>query len=402
MKENLVNRSAYLDKLKSYMGKPVIKIITGMRRSGKSSLMQLLRNDLLNQGVNEDRIIMINKESLEFDFIRNYQDLYQYLKDRKPPFTCILIDEIQEIREWEKAAASILADGWGDLYITGSNAALLSSELATLLTGRYLEIPVYPLGFSEFLDFRRVITPNLQIKDEFKRYLQFGGLPGLHAFTFEEDGLRSFLSSILGSILLKDVVQRYAIRDVGLLERITQFLMSNCGSITTAKSIADFFKSQRLNPSVDSVINYLAHLSGAYLFYRVKRYDITGKRTMELYDKYYCGDFGLRQGIVGFLDRDISGILENAVFLELLRRGYQVSVGSIDTVEVDFVAEKSGLREYYQVATTLGEQTTRQREFGSLELINDQYPKYVLTLDEYQSTDHNGIHCLNLVDWLLG
>jgi uncharacterized protein len=398
-------REIYLKKISLFLGKPMIKVLTGMRRVGKSTLLAMVRDRLISQGIKPQQIVFINMESLEFGHIKTYLDLDRFIRKSFKGVTgprTIFIDEIQEIEGWEKAAASLLANKTGDLIISGSNAHLLSSDLATLLTGRYVEIPVFPLGFREFLEFRR---PQLSGKEpdisaEFQHFLHYGGLPGIHFLPFEDEAVHPYLSSILNTILLKDVVRRYQIRDVAHLERITGFVLDNCGHIITAKSIADYFKSQRIRITVDTVLNYLEYMSGSYLVNQVKRYAVKGKRQMELYEKYYPGDTGLQMGRTGFRPGDISGVLESVVYLELRRRGYTVSIGDLNGREIDFVAEKSGERLYLQIAYLLADPQTVDREFGNLEKIPDHFPKMVLSLDTYWGQGRQGVAWKNLVDFL--
>ncbi|MCK4541342.1 MAG: ATP-binding protein [Spirochaetales bacterium] len=401
----LVSRPKYLEKIKVFINKPVVKVLTGVRRCGKSSLLQLIKNQLLYSGIDEKQFIWINKESLEFDSIKNYRDLHQFITARitvSQGVTYIFIDEVQEIEEWERAVSSILADGETDIFITGSNARLLSSELATLLSGRYVEIPVYPLTFSEYVTFRETIGNRKQSPVEFQDFLKFGGFPGIHVFPLEEDIVFQYLNSLISTILFKDVVSRHAIREPAQLEQIVRFLFDNCGNITSAKRISEYLKNQKINISVDRVQNYFAYLEQAFLSYPVRRYDLKGLRHLEYHEKYYSGDIGLRHGMIGYKDNDISGVLENVVFLELLSRGYRISVGKWGQKEIDFVAEKQNERLYIQVCYLLSGPETINREFSALESLPDNYPKYVLSMDTILPGERSGIKRLNIIDWLLG
>ena len=387
------------------MDKPVIKVITGMRRVGKSVLLELLHQDLLTSGVQPAQILMINKESLQFDFIQTYQDLYSYVNKQfsdKTKKNYLFIDEVQEIQQWEKAIASIFTENSADIYITGSNAHLLSSELATLLSGRYIEFPVYPLAFSEFLSFRGITLPTKDTEQEFETYLKFGGLPGIHSFPLTEEVVFPYISSIFNTILLKDVVKRHAIRNVDLLERITRFVFDNCGHIFSANRVSQFLKSQKISLSMDTVQNYLDFLRSAFLIQKVARYDVKGKRLLELYEKYYLGDIGLRHGFVGYQHSDVSGLLENIVYLELKYRGYKVTIGKWDEKEIDFIAEKETEKIYIQVCYLLATPEIIKREFAPLEAIQDHFPKFVLSLDKIGNfSSENGVRWLNLVSFLL-
>lgn len=311
----------------------------------------------------------------------------------------LLVDEVQEISGWERAIASLAGREDVDIYITGSNAHLFSSELATLLSGRYVEFPIYALSFEEFLLFRADRKADLQ--KEFIHYLRFGGLPAIHHFNMEQEIVYHYVGSIYSSILLKDIVRRHSIRNVQLLENIARYLFDNIGNIFSAKKVADYLRSQRLRVSVETVQNYLGHFQDALLAHRAQRYDIRGKRLLEINDKYYLGDISIRHALLGYREADISGMLENIVFLELKRRGYDVWVGKVGDREVDFVATRDDEKLYVQVAYLLASDDTVEREFGVLRDIRDNYPKLVLSLDTAFGGDIQGVRRVNLVDFLL-
>ncbi|MFZ4441212.1 MAG: ATP-binding protein, partial [Syntrophales bacterium] len=326
---------------------------------------------------------------------------YQYIKKVIPPgngMKYLFIDEVQEIPGWEKAVNSIFAENLADIYITGSNSRLFSSEFATLLTGRYIEIPMFTLGFSEFLQFR---DKKNQKNNEFEFYLKYGGLPGIHNLNFDDEIIFQYINSIFNTILLKDVVARYNIRDISLLEKITAFVFDNCGSITSAKKIADYLKSQQIRTGVDTVQNYIGYLRDAHLAYKTGRFDLKGKRHLELYEKYYASDVGIRHSVLGYRKNDIAGLLENIVYLELIRRGYTVSTGKFDDLEVDFVANRNNETLYIQVTYLLASKEMEEREFKPLEKINDNYQKMVLSMDTIWGNDRNGIIRKNIIDFLL-
>ena len=402
----MVKRSEYIDKIIPFIDTPVVKVITGIRRSGKSTIMTQLADYCLSIGTKEKNILSINMESLVFSEITDYKILYSYIinyfsktKGKKYLF----IDEVQEISGWEKAVASLLAEKIADITITGSNAHLLSSELGTLLTGRYVTIPVYPLTFSEFLVFRKKASlKHRQTRDdEFNSYLQYGGLPGIHHFPDNNEVILEYLSSVMNSILLRDVVMRNSVRDPALLEKICRFAFDNCGNITTAKGIADYARSKRLNISVDTAISYLSFLENAHLITKVQRYDIKGKRHLDVYEKYYMGDTGLRHGFIGYRDNDIASLLENIVYNEVRVRGYSVSIGKIGEYEIDFIAEKNDDRKYIQVAYLLASRETIDREYRALESIPDNFPKFILSLDPVLQSNRGGIKHLHIIDFLL-
>jgi len=400
----MIKRDIYLTKLLKYVDKPIIKVLTGIRRSGKSTILKMLYEELTKRGIKKENIVFINFESLEFDHIKNYSDLYNFVKKSFKGIKgnkYILLDEIQEVDQWEKAAASFLADGNGDIVITGSNAHLLSSELATLISGRYVEIPVHTLSFAEFLMFRKKNDPK-EIDDEFKLFLRYGGFPGLHFLVFEDEIIVNYLNSILNTLLLKDVIARNDIRDSALLENTARYLTDNCGNISSGKGISDYLKSMKIKVSTDTVINYLGYLEKAFLFTKLNRYDLKGKKWLEVNNKFFLGDIGLRNGLIGFRDKDISGVLENVVLNELLVRGFKTGVGVINGKEIDFIAEKNNERLYVQVCYQLNSEKVADREFRSLEMIGDNYRKIVLTMDKFYPSDRNGIERIYIPDFLLG
>lgn len=397
-----IARESYINRMVPFLGKPVIKVLTGMRRVGKSSLVRLLIRYLIESGVSEKAIVFLDLESLEWDSIRTYSDLYSSIKGSFPGFEgqrYVFIDEVQQVAGWEKAVNSLLAENFTDITITGSNAHLLASELATYLTGRFIEFAIYPLSFGEFLTFRGALAGDH--RKEFQLYLRYGGLPGIHHFDLNDETVFAYLSGIYNTLILKDVVTRNQVRDPGQLDLITRFAFDNCGNILTAKRISDYLKNQRITAGVDKVMNYLRFLEQAFLLHKVIRYDIKGLRNLELYEKYYMGDIGLRHGLLGYRDHDISGLLENVVYLELLSRGYRVSIGKWGDREVDFVAERPDERLYVQVTLQLATPETIEREFSVLEKIDDNHQKMVLSLDEFQMINRGGIRHVYLLDFLL-
>ncbi|MBN2345891.1 MAG: ATP-binding protein [Candidatus Aminicenantes bacterium] len=402
-KEFLVERHGYIKTLEKYLDKPLIKVLTGMRRSGKSSLMRILIRKLLEKGVPSGNIVYVNKESLEFDAIEDYRDLNRFVKDafkKARGNKYIFIDEIQEIASWEKAVSSLMAEKTGDVFISGSNAHLLSSELATLISGRYVEVIVRPLSFGEYLEFRKE-SQTRDLDEELRLYLKYGGLPGIHFLSFDDETIFGYLNSILNTVLFKDVIAKNSIRDVSALERIVKYLMDNIGNVTTAKRIADYFKAQRITISTDTVLNYIRYLENGFLVKKANRYDLKGRKVMEFYDKIFLSDIGLRNGMLGFKESDIGGILENLVYNELLFRGYRVFIGVLGGLEVDFVAEKQNERLYCQVCSVLSAGKTAEREFGNLEKIHDNYKKIVISMNKFFGPGRKGIEHKYLVDFLL-
>lgn len=400
----MILRPTYIDAIIPFIDKPQIKIITGIRRSGKSVVLRLLKEELLQRGVQEEQIITINFESFAFVELTKAQNLYEFVKEKikHSHKYYLLLDEIQEVKEWEKAVNSFIVDFDVDVYLTGSNSHLLSSELATYLAGRYVEIPVFTLSYKEFLDFRHHYFKEENTANSFVQYLRFGGFPVIHTANYPDETAYKLVYDIYSSVILRDTVQRYKIRDIELLERVIKYAFDNIGNTFSGKNIADFFKSQQRKVDVNTVYNYLNALEGAFVLYRVPRYDIKGKEILKTQEKFYVSDVSIIYALMGYRDRMISGILENIVFLELKRRGYNVYIGKLDTTEIDFVAEKRNEKIYVQVAYKLENEQTVNREFGNLLAINDQYPKYVVTMDEFWKDNIEGIKHLHITDFLLG
>lgn len=401
----MIKRERYIQQIRDFMNKPVVKVLTGMRRSGKSALLELTVEELLANGVAKTNIIHINFESLRYEKLKEYRALYEEIAKRaeKAEGTVyILLDEIQEVSGWEQVINSLRVDFDCDIYITGSNAKLLSGELATLLAGRYVEIRVYPLDFAEYLEFaaQNPEEAKLSRQEHFANFLRFGGLPGIHQMKWEEQRIMQYLTDIYRSVLLKDVIERNKIRDTALLESIVQYLMDNIGNTFSAKTISDFLKNQGRKLSTETVYNYLRALEGAFLIHKAQRFDIKGKRMLETQEKYYLCDLGLRHAILGYRDNDISGLLENVVYLEMLRRGYTVNIGKQDVAEVDFVADRQDDRMYIQVCYVLTEDNT-DREFAPLEAIMDNYEKTVVSTDTLIHFNRNGIRQKNVIDFLM-
>lgn len=400
----MVDRPNYIEQLKPFINKPQIKIITGIRRSGKSTVLLLLKNELLAAGIKNEHIITINFESFAFAEILKAKELYNYIKERinTSDKYYLLLDEIQEVEDWEKAVNSFKVDFNVDIYLTGSNSHLLSSELATYLAGRYIEFPIYTLSYSEFLDFKKnYFLDDMDKGNHFIEYLRKGGFPVIHASNYSEESAYKVVYDIYSSVILRDTVQRYNIRDIELLERVVKYVFDNIGNTFSGKNVADYFKSQQRRVDINTVYNYLNALEGAFILYRVPRYDIKGKEILKTQEKFYVGDISIVYATMGYRDRVISGILENIVFLELKRRGYNVSIGKLENTEVDFVAEKPGEKIYVQVAYKLENKQTVEREFGNLLTIKDQYPKYVVTMDEFWKDSIEGVEHIYISNFLL-
>lgn len=396
--QNITQRPHYIKKVAPFIGKNIIKVFVGQRRVGKSYLLFQIIQQLLAQD-EKASIVYINKEDLFFDAIKTADDLNEYVKahQSKTGTTYLFIDEIQEIANFNLALRSLLLDDQIDIYCTGSNANMLSSDIAGHLSGRYVEITVYSLSYSEFLNFH-TLSDSSQSLDY---YLKFGGLPYLKHLALEDSIVFEYLKNIYSTIVYKDIINRYAIRNVPFLEQLVQFLASNIGNIFSIKKISDFLKSQKTNIPPNQVQLYVQHLANAFLIHRVPRFDIIGKRIFEIGEKYYFENLGIRHAIWGYRLEDRGKILENAVYNQLLFLGYQVKVGVLGVNEIDFVAEKEGEKWYIQVALSINDDKTIEREFGNLAKIKDNYKKTVITLDEYSGNTYQGIEVTNLKTFCL-
>lgn len=397
------NRNLYLNQLIQFRDKNLIKVITGLRRSGKSTLLSLFENHLISIGIDRKQIIRMNFESFEFDEITDYKTLHSYIKERivdRSMKHYILLDEVQQVTSWERVVNSFLVDANVDIYITGSNAYLLSSELSTLLSGRYVEIKMQPLSFKEYLDFLES-DKEMTLQEKFNQYLEYGGLPTVVELLDYPDTIGPFLEGIYNTVLMKDVIERNGVRDAALLESILKYIAANIGSIVSTKKISDYLTSSGRKTTSDTIDNYLKMLENAFIIYRVNRYDLKGKLFLKTLEKYYIVDPGIRNKLTGLRNTDYGHVLENIVYLELLRRGYEVAIGKIGSLEVDFVATKTNEKIYYQVSATIMDENTRLRELRPLEAISDNYPKYVLTMDQTAFNDYSGIRVKNIIDFLL-
>ena len=408
--KNLIKRPAYLNELIENKDVDLIKIITGIRRCGKSSLMELFHQHLLENGIDKSRIIHMNLESLKYNELSDYLSFYNYVSDKidNTGKTYLLFDELQVVSGWEKAIESFRVDYEVDIYITGSNAYLLSTELATLLSGRYVEIKMLPLSFSEFLDFYS-FDDKTGLEERFIYYLKFGGMPVLREYNFNELRINQALEGIYSTVILKDILQKHNQSDQLALNKIAHFLSSNIGSITSPNKIGNILSSEgnidkekNKNIAGKTVDKYISMLNNAYIFYRVGRYDVKGKQLLKTLDKNYIVDMGFRNMLLGYRDADRGHILENIVFLELIRRHYRVYIGKIGDTEVDFLAEKPNEKLYIQVTESLTSPKTRERELRPLLSINDNYEKIILTSDRNFITSENGIKIINVIDWLTG
>lgn len=395
----MIQRKEYLEKMISYREKQFIKVVTGVRRCGKSTLFLLYQNYLKQNGVEEEQIISINLEDLEYEDLLDYKALYQYIKARlcQERYTYIFIDEVQNCDKFEKAVDSLFLQENVDIYVTGSNAYMLSGELATLLSGRYVTIDMLPLSFREYC----MANPGESNRQLFQDYLKYGSFPYVAVMEKNEDVIKSYIEGIYNTILIKDVAKREEITDIALLENIIKTVASSIGSPVSIKKISDTINSSGRKISVNTVERYMRALTDSYIFYKADRYDIKGKQYLKTLSKYYMVDTGIRNLLLAESASDLGHLLENVVYLELLRRGYRVNVGKLAEKEVDFVADTHDGLIYYQVSASVLEESTLKRELEPLKKIPDHYPKLLLTLDEIGAgADYEGIRQKNVLDWL--
>lgn len=401
----MLKRDEYIKKIVPFIDKDVIKVLTGIRRSGKSVMLKLLMEELKNIGINEKQFIYINFENLKYRNLKNYERLYDFILnkvDNKYKSYYIFLDEIQEVEEWEKCVNSLRVDEDFnfDIYITGSNAKLLSGELSTYLAGRYIEFVVYPFSFKEFFEIMKEKNKEIDLKEAFQDYVKFGGMPFLHNLDYNFEASMQYLQDLYASIILKDITQRNNIRDTDLLERIINYVVMNIGNTFSATSISKFFKSENRKVATETILNYIKACEEAFLIYRVARNDLLGKKILNVNEKYYIADHGIREAIMENNQKNINQVLENIVYFEMLRRGYNVKIGKVDNLEVDFVCKKNDETIYIQVSYLLASEDTKEREFSVLENIKDNYPKYVLSMDEFDMS-RNGIKHVNLIEFLI-
>lgn len=392
----MIKRTEYLEKLKKVRDMQIIKVITGVRRCGKSTLLSQFRDFLIESDIMKEQIIFINFEDLKFEHLKDYKALYQYIEERLVPDkkNYIFIDEIQEVENFQRAVDSLFIKKNTDIYITGSNAMMLSGELATLLSGRYIEISIWPLSFSEYL--RLDETKN--IKQAWNKYFENGGFP--YAVQINDDNIRKdYLAGIYNTVLLKDIVVRNKVQDVTLLESVIKFLFENVGNIVSPKKIADTLVSYGRKTTSSTVENYIEALKSSFILYKAGRYDIKGKQYLKSLEKYYIVDVGLRKLLINKKHSDIGHVLENIVYLELIRRGYTVYVGKIGDLEIDFIAERNNEKTYYQVSATILDENTFKREITPLKKIKDNFQKYIISMDEINLSE-DGIKHISILDFL--
>ena len=398
----MIKRETYMRRIRPFIGSDLVKVMTGIRRSGKSVMLELIQDELISSGVNENNFISINFEDLRYAHLLDAMALHEEILKRAEQISgkvYLFFDEIQEVSNWEKCINSFRVSLDCDIYITGSNANLLSGELATYLGGRYVEFVIYPFSFSEFMELYHTVDASASVQQCFQKYLLAGGMPYLANIRYEEEPSRQYLTDLFNSVQLKDIVKRNKVRDIDLLERIIAYVMANVGTTFSASSLTKFLKNEHRRTSADTVLNYMKYCCNSYLFYQVKREDLQGKQLLATNEKYYIADHGIREAVFGGNRRDINLILENIVYIELLRRGYNVTVGKVGDKKVDFVCDQHGEKLYVQVAYLLADESTVKREFGVYDSVKDNFPKYVVTMDELDMS-RNGIKHRNIRDFL--
>jgi len=406
IRENMIIRKEYIEMLLSYKDNKLIKVITGLRRCGKSTLLQLFQENLLQNNVFADRIININFELMIYDSIRDYREFYRLIREKltQKGKYYLLLDEIQQVEHWEKAINSLIAetDIDVDIYITGSNAYLLSSDISTLLSGRYVEIKMLPLSFKEFLQFKH-LPEEFSIEEKFNQYLKYGSLPIVASLPQNDNTIFPYLLGVYNSVVVKDIVGRTQNRDVALLEKLLRFVISNTGNIISSNKISGFLNTQSKGVSVKSstIATYLDTLEKAFIVYKVDRYDIKGKEQLKTLSKYYVADSGIRNAIMGYAGSDIGHVLETIVYFELIRRGFNVFIGKWYDNEVDFFAIRQDTKKYYQVTLSLMDENVKTREITSLKKIPDNYEKTILSMDKNYINNNEGINFKNIIDFLL-
>lgn len=399
----MIKREMYMKRIRPFIGTEIIKVVTGIRRCGKSVMLDLIKEELVESGISAMQFISINFEDFSYAHLQTAKALHEEIIKKAadiPGKVYLFFDEIQEVKDWEKCINSLRVSLDCDIYITGSNAKLLSGELSTYLGGRYVEFVIYPFSFAEFLELYHSIVPDETVQGCFQKYLRFGGMPYLANLRYEEAASKLYLRDLFNSVELKDVMKRNKIRDVDLLERIISYVIANVGTTFSAASLSKFLKSEKRNVASETILNYMKYCRDAYLIYQAKREDLQGKQILASKEKYYIADHGIREAVFGGNMRDINLILENIIYLELLRRDYKVMVGKNGNKEIDFVCDKSGEKLYIQVAYLLASEETVCREFGAYDTIRDNYPKYVLSMDEFNMS-RNGIKHCNIRDFLL-
>lgn len=399
----MIKRPVYVDKIMAYADTPFVKILTGIRRCGKSTILKMLIDEMKKRGIRDDQILHYSFDSLEYEDIKTAKTLFAYLKQHlfSEGKTYLFLDEIQEVKSWEKVVNSLMTDYDVDIYVTGSNSRMMSSEISTYLTGRYISFRVYPLSFSEYMTFRKEYTEILDSHTELSNYLRLGGFPAVHLQQYTPDEVYTIVKDIYNSTIFTDIVRRNQIRKVDQLERIVKFAFDNVGRTFSTASISKYLKSENRAIDNETVYNYLSKLESAYILHRCSRFDVKGKEILKTQEKFYLADPALRYSVLGYSSDSVAAMLENVIYLELLRRGYEVYVGKLDSSEIDFIATKQENKMYIQVSQEIGSPETEKREYGRLLDIRDNYPKYVLRADAFAGGNYEGIKTMHIADFLL-
>ena len=398
----MINRPMYVDKIMRYADAPFVKILTGIRRCGKSTILKMIMRELQKRGAADEQIVSYRFDSMEYEGM-SAKEMFSDIKGRlcNGKKTYLFLDEVQEIKNWEKVINSLAADYDVDIYVTGSNSRMMSSEIETYLTGRYIAFRIYTLSFSEYLTFKKTYSEVREPHDELAEYIRLGGFPATHLQRYSEDEIYTIVRDIYNSTVFSDIVKRNQVRKVDQLERIVKFAFDNVGKTFSAKSVSNYLKSEKRTIDNETVYSYLEKLESAYILHRCSRYDIQGKELLKTQEKFYIADTSLRYSVLGYTQTSVAAMLENVVYLELCRRGYSVNIGKTHDGEIDFIAQRQSEKIYVQVTKEISSQETEQREYSRLLEIRDNYPKYLLTTDSFAGGNYEGIKTMHIADFLL-
>ena len=398
----MINRPMYVDKIMRYADAPFVKILTGIRRCGKSTILKMIMRELQKRGAADEQIVSYRFDSMEYEGM-SAKEMFSDIKGRlcNGKKTYLFLDEVQEIKNWEKVINSLAADYDVDIYVTGSNSRMMSSEIETYLTGRYIAFRIYTLSFSEYLTFKKTYSEVREPHDELAEYIKLGGFPATHLQRYSEDEIYTIVRDIYNSTVFSDIVKRNQVRKVDQLERIVKFAFDNVGKTFSAKSVSNYLKSEKRTIDNETVYSYLEKLESAYILHRCSRYDIQGKELLKTQEKFYIADTSLRYSVLGYTQTSVAAMLENIVYLELCRRGYSVNIGKTHDGEIDFIAQRQSEKIYVQVTKEISSQDTEQREYSRLLEIRDNYPKYLLTTDSFAGGNYEGIKTMHIADFLL-
>lgn len=398
----MIFRENYVNKIMAFTDTPFVKVITGVRRCGKSTIMQMIMDELRKKGISDEQIVSLRFDSMEYDGMTAKQ-LYEMLKGKllETEKTYLFLDEVQEISSWEKTVNSINTDFNVDIYVTGSNSRMMSSEIATYLTGRYVSFRIFTLSFEEYLTFKKQYGEVEDTHKELVNYIKYGGFPAIHLQKYTLDEAYTIVRDIYNSTIFSDIVKRNQVRKVDQLERVVKFVFDNVGKTFSAKSISDYIKSEHRTIDNETVYNYLEKLESAYILHRCRRYDVQGKELLKTQEKFYLADSSFKYSVLGYNDQSIAAMLENVVYLELLRRGYEVCIGKTPNGEIDFIATRQNDKLYIQITKEINSEKTEKREYDRLLEINDNYPKYLLRTDEFADGNYQGIKTMHVADFLL-